>query len=517
MYEETNYRNEPETNLAHMQLAQGEEGAYGSVQKESPEKKKRHLGEKARSAINGIIFGLCAALIFCAVTVIGKYTFLKPQTQETVLGQETEAAQDAVENTQETQEDVKTSEKEQANATAMSSQENRELSISEIAQNTMPAVVSITTKGIEEVRSMFGTRKYESQGAGSGIIVGKNDTELLIATNNHVIQGAQEVSVCFDDSDEDAVVRAVVKGTDASNDLAIVAISLSDMEEDLMDKISVISMGDSDILHVGDQVVAIGNALGYGQSVTTGIVSALNREVDMENFVATLIQTDAAINPGNSGGALLNMKGELIGINSAKYASETVEGMGYAIPIATAKPILDSLMNRETRELASDKEAGFLGVSCQDVSEEAVQYYDMPKGVYIAEVEEGGAAEKAGIRKGDIITKFDGLTVSSSEELRNTIAYYKQGESVEVVFERSNNGEYKQQTVSVTLAKSAAIEKQKADEADENADTKEDGAKRDEDLQENPNGRDDSVIPFGEGKEEIPEEAMEWFRRFFGN
>lgn len=515
MYDETDYQNESGENLTHMQLAQGEDDRINQMPENKKQKKKKHPGEKTKSAINGMIFGLCAALIFCMVTVIGNHTFLKTKTEETVVLGEASNEQ----NTKETDaEEEKTQLR--ANGETVASTTSGSLSIAEIAQNAMPSVVSITTKGIEEVRSMFGTRKYESQGAGSGIIIGQNDTELLIATNNHVIEGAQEVSVCFDDSDEDAVVSAVVKGTDASNDLAIVAVVLSDIEEDIMDKIEVIAIGDSESLEVGDQVVAIGNALGYGQSVTTGIVSALNREVDIDNFTSSLIQTDAAINPGNSGGALLNMNGELIGINSAKYASETVEGMGYAIPITTAKPILESLMNRETRELASDDEAGFLGVSCQDVSDEAVQYYDMPKGVYIAEVEEGGAADKAGIRKGDIITKFDGLTVTGSEELRSTIAYYKQGETVEVVLMRSNNGEYKEQQVSVTLAKSEAIEEQKLAEAEQGSsadDIQNDQAEERDNRQNRQEGQDDKTNPSDGSDRQIPDEVQEWFQNFFGN
>ena len=216
------------------------------------------------------------------------------------------------------------------------------------------------------------------------------------------------------------------------------------------------------MIQVGDQVVAIGNALGYGQSVTTGIVSALDREVTIDNVTSKLIQTDAAINPGNSGGALLNMKGELIGINSAKYASAEVEGMGYAIPVATAQPILDNLMTRETRDVVSEDEAGYLGVSVQDVSEEASSYYGIPSGAYLAAVEENGAAAKPGIKQGDIITKFDGLSISSASELKSTIAYYKEGETVDVTYMRANNGEYEEHTVSVTLAKSEAAAKQNA-------------------------------------------------------
>ena len=329
--------------------------------------KKKHKKEKkpgkgtGRSALNGLVFGLCAALIFCGVVAVGNRTFLKPAQQETVASAETAETTDAT--------DKKADIPNTTTSTAQTvSQAGTGYSVSDIAKNCMPSIVAITTKGIEEVRSMFGTQQRESEGAGSGIIVGKNDTELLIATNNHVVSGAEEVSVCFDDS-EDSVVSAKVKGTDSSNDLAIVYVALSDISDDILSNIKIATIGDSSSVQVGDQVVAIGNALGYGQSVTTGIVSALDREVTIDNVTSKLIQTDAALNPGNSGGALLNMKGELIGINSAKYASAEVEGMGYAIPVATAQPILDNLMTRETRDVVSEDEAGYLGVSVQDVSE----------------------------------------------------------------------------------------------------------------------------------------------------
>lgn len=424
--------------------------------------KKKHKKEKkpgkgtGRSALNGLVFGLCAALIFCGVVAVGNRTFLKPAQQETVAAANTEETTDASADKKQT--DIPNT----TTGTAQTvSQAGTGYSVSDIAKNCMPSIVAITTKGIEEVRSMFGTQQRESEGAGSGIIVGKNDTELLIATNNHVVSGAEEVSVCFDDS-EDSVVAAKVKGTDSSNDLAIVSVALSDISDDILSNIKIATIGDSSSVQVGDQVVAIGNALGYGQSVTTGIVSALDREVTIDNVTSKLIQTDAAINPGNSGGALLNMKGELIGINSAKYASAEVEGMGYAIPVATAQPILDNLMTRETREVVSEDEAGYLGVSVQDVSEEASSYYGIPSGAYLAAVEENGAAAKAGIKQGDIITKFDGLSISSASELKSTIAYYKEGETVDVVYMRANNGEYEEHTVSVTLAKSEAAAKQNA-------------------------------------------------------
>ena len=280
----------------------------------------------------------------------------------------------------------------------------------------------------------------------------QNDDELLIATNNHVVSGAQTLSVCFDD-DKDQVYEGAIKGTDPDNDLAVVAVNLSDLSDTTKSSIKIATMGDSDNLEVGEQIVAIGNALGYGQSVTTGIVSALNREVTIDNTTSSLIQVDAAINPGNSGGALFNMKGELVGINSAKYASEEVEGMGYAIPITKAKDILDDLMTRQTRTKVDEAKRGYLGISCLDVSSDASQMYNLPSGVYVKEVGQGGAAEAAGIKAGDIITKFDGLSVSSKEALVSTLENYAAGETVEVVVERASEDGYKEITLQVTLAK----------------------------------------------------------------
>lgn len=331
--------------------------------------------------------------------------------------------------------------------------------VSEIAENAMPSIVAITNKGVEEVQSMFfGTTQYqETESAGSGVIIAKTDKELLIATNNHVVDGAEELSVCFTvdtENTDDAVVKAQVKGTDSDHDLAVVAVSLSDISEDVKSKLKVAVMGDSDKLKIGNQVIAIGNALGYGQSLTVGYISALNREVTIDNVSNNMIQTDAAINFGNSGGALLDANGNLIGINSAKAADTGVEGMGYAIPINTASPILDELMNRTTRAKVTDsEELGFLGVDARDVSEEARQIYNLPAGAFVYSVVEGSPAEKAGIKKGDIITKLDGITISSRSELFSRMEYYKAGETIDVVVKTAQGGEYVENTFSVTLAK----------------------------------------------------------------
>ena len=323
-------------------------------------------------------------------------------------------------------------------------------SVSAIAEAAMPSLVAITNKSVQEMQSMFGqTQAYESESSGSGIIIGKTDTELLMVTNNHVVSGAQDLSVGFVD---ESVAEAAVKGTDADQDIAVIAVKLSDLSEDTLSAIKVIEIGSSSDLEVGEQVVAIGNALGYGQSVTTGIVSALNREVTIDNTANTLIQTDAAINPGNSGGALLNMSGQLVGINSAKYSDTSVEGMGYAIPVDDVVDIIENLMNRQVRtEKAAEGERGFLGISGQDVTSEVSQAYDMPKGVYITSVETGSAAEQVGLQKGDIITKFDGTSVSALADLKEQLAYYKTGEQVEITYSTRENGQYAEKTATVTL------------------------------------------------------------------
>lgn len=333
--------------------------------------------------------------------------------------------------------------------------------VADVAAEVMPAVVSITNKSVQEVQDLFGmygiygfrngrTYTYEQESCGSGIIIGQNDGELLICTNYHVVEDATEITVGFVD---DEVYEAAVKGTDSENDLAVVAVKLSDISDDTMEQIKVAQIGDSDELVVGEQVVAIGNALGYGQSVTTGIVSALNRTIQADGYNNTeLIQTDAAINGGNSGGALLDMSGRVIGINSAKIKAEGVEGMGYAIPISYAKPILEDLMNKKTRtETVDEEDSAYIGISGEGVTDEMASLYGIPKGVFITEVAEDSPASEAGLQRGDIITKFDGSSVSSMEELRNTLAYYAAGEEVKLTVSTADNGEYVENKVELTL------------------------------------------------------------------
>ena len=321
------------------------------------------------------------------------------------------------------------------------------MDVSTIAENVMPSVVAINISAIVEQQGMFGyTQQYEAEGSGSGIIIGENDSELLMVTNNHVVSDATTVNVTFADGES---YEAQVKSTDSDTDLAIVVVKLSDIKESTMNQIKIATIGDSDSLKVGEQVVAIGNALGYGQSVTTGIVSAKDRTNSTNT--TPLIQSDAAINPGNSGGALLNMKGEVIGINSSKYSDTTVEGMGYAIPITAVQDRLDDLMNRQTREKVDESEKGYLGISCATVSSDVSEAYGIPEGVLVTDVASKGAAEKAGIKANYVITKIDGQSISSAEELTEKLNYYAVGETVPITYEYLKDDAYVEKTVDVTL------------------------------------------------------------------
>ena len=385
------------------------------------------------------------------------------------------------------------------------------LDVSEIVSEALPSIVSITTKSVQEVQNYFGMygmygyapqqQEQEVEGSGSGIIVGKNDDELLIATNYHVVEGADTLSVAFTDGN---AVEASVKGFDEERDLAVVSVSLDDVEDDTMDAISIANIGSSDDLKVGEQVVAIGNALGYGQSVTTGIVSAKNRRMDSDNNTVTdgsddssdgvnLIQTDAAINPGNSGGALLNMEGEVVGINSAKLASTEVEGMGYAIAISDVTDILQNLMNETSRDKLDDSEHGVLGIEGSSVSSEAVQMYGIPAGVFVKKVTEGGAADKAGLKANSVITEFNGKAVSSIDQLIEYLSYYEPDEEVELTVQVPHGTSYKEETVKVTLD-----ENTDADDSDDNdkdskkskKDSKKSSKDADEDVDEDTDSED---------------------------
>ena len=357
------------------------------------------------------------------------------------------------------------------------------LDVSDIAAEGMKSVVSITTKSVQDVQNYLGyygfggsqgyTTQQEVEGSGSGIIVGKNDDNLLIATNYHVVSGADTVSVTCIDGETYA---ATVNGYDEDKDLAVVSVPLSDISDDTMDQIAVATIGSSDDLKVGEQVVAIGNALGYGQSVTTGIVSAKNRkmndegiEQDEDSDATNLIQTDAAINPGNSGGALLNMDGEVVGINSAKLASTEVEGMGYAIPISRVSDIIENLMNEQTRTKVAAEDQGTIGIKCLDVSSQIQQAYNMPAGIYISEVTSGGAAENAGLKSGYVLTSFDGHSITSTSELKSLLQYYSAGETVEVEVQVPDNGSYETKTFSLTLGTSTSSSDDQQSDSQQNA------------------------------------------------
>mgnify|MGYP000317739542 CR=1 FL=1 len=453
-----NYNNENETNNENMMAA--EQNSFNGKKPSSKNKKAAKLAKKIGAiALSAVLFGGVAGGTFQAVNHFAGST---TATATTTTAQQTTSNSSLL----------------KAAATSSSSTSTGTMDVSTIAKNAMPSIVSITNQSVQEVQNYFSMFGYgaqtpqteETTSCGSGIIIGKNDTELLIVTNNHVVEDADTLSVSFVNNQ---VCKANIKGTDADNDLAVIAVPLSEIPDDTMSSIAVATMGDSDSVEVGEQVVAIGNALGYGQSVTTGIISAANRVIDSDSSSdgssdgttadtsstdttgKTYLQTDAAINPGNSGGALLNMNGELIGINEAKYSSTQVEGMGFAIPISKAEPILQNLMNLTTRYKVSDDEAAYIGINMADVSADVSQNYGIPTGVCIMSVVDGSPAADAGFKKGDVITTFDGRSISNAKGLKETLTYYAAGETVDVTVQRADNGEYKEVTLTLTLGSAA--------------------------------------------------------------
>ena len=450
---------------AHYHMHQGTSTQKSEISDKKPTRKKQRSRNKLGTTIGlAVVFGLVAGIVFQGVNLTTE-RFLETDTEQKNQVETAQLTKETTADSKDTQNSVVSSE-----VTG---------SVASVAKTAMPTVVAITSVSIQEIPYYFGfgfssrsTQQYSSEGSGSGIIVGENDDELLIATNNHVVSGATTLNVCFMGSDvvsaeqetaetaaddsadinvEDAV-SAKIKGTDESNDLAVIAVAKADIPQDTLSEIKIAQLDISDDLEVGEQVVAIGNALGYGQSVTSGWISALNRTISTDDMTGSgLIQTDAAINPGNSGGALLNMKGEVIGINSAKFASNAVEGMGYAIPISKAQPILEDLMSRETRDKVDSSEASYLGINPLDLSAEVTAMFDMPEGVFVSSVNTGEAADNAGIRKGDIITGFDGQTVTGRDDLNDKMKYYAAGETVDITIARAQNGQYVEQTVQVTL------------------------------------------------------------------
>ncbi|MDE6960856.1 MAG: trypsin-like peptidase domain-containing protein [Lachnospiraceae bacterium] len=414
-----------------------------SRMKEPGEKKKRGFGKTvAKCLVLALVFGSAASASFMGTNYIGRQVF-----------------GDAVTTKGEGDRGTATP------TTTVANNSSDVYDVSDIVQNCMPSVVSITNVGTTEFRTFFGTYEQESQSSGSGIIIGRNDTEILIVTNNHVVSGAKEISVYFNSdgeaADEDNVIPAKVKGTDPGKDLAVIAVLTEDIPAETQDMIRIAAVGDSSSMEVGEPVVAIGNAYGYGLSVTSGIVSALNREVSVTSEGRTitnrLIQTDAAINPGNSGGALLNSKGELIGINSVKFISEDVEGMGYAIPISDVESIIGDLMNKVTRDQVKEEDKGYLGITGVDVTSDVSENYGMPEGVYISTITEGGAADRAGLQKGDIITKLDGTRISSYAQLGDTLRYYASGETISITIQRLDDAEYVEKILDITLSSGAQV------------------------------------------------------------
>ena len=410
------------------------------VQGKGKERKKSKVGKAVGLVASAAVFGLVAGGVMVGVnTVANSYISSNVETKDNiVIGNQTDIKSD--------------SESTAAPATNLSN-----MDVSTIVDKAMPSVVAIYGKAEITQNSFFGTQSYEAQSSGSGIIVGKTDTELLVVTNNHVIADTDSLEVEFNDGTKAA---ASVKGGDSDNDVAVVAIKLSDLSEDTLSKISIANIGDSNDIKVGQGVVAIGNALGYGQSVTVGYISALNREVKTEGGTSrNLLQTDAAINPGNSGGALLNMKGEVIGINSAKYSDTDVEGMGYAIPISAVKDLIAELSSKETRTVVEAENQGYLGIQGKDIDEEMAKAYDMPQGIYVYKVVEGGAAASSDLKAKDIITKFDGQSVRSMESLKNMLTYYESGKTVDLTVQRlDESGNYVEKTVTITLGKRETTE-----------------------------------------------------------
>ena len=457
------------------------------------EELKRKLKKAASISLCAVLAGGLAAGTYTGVNYLTGY-------EQSVQA----ASEDKVEllNSEKKSDDSKDDSKDESTAKGS-------LDVSDIVEETMPSIVSITTKSVEEVQSYYGMfgqygayapEQREVQGSGSGIIIGKNDSELLIATNYHVVEGAETLSVGFCDS---TACGAKVKGYDSEKDLAVVAVSLDDIDSDTMDAITVATIGNSDDLKVGAQVVAIGNALGYGQSVTTGIVSAKNRQLNSDdtvgdydsdsNSATNLIQTDAAINPGNSGGALLNMNGEVVGINSAKLASTEVEGIGYAIAISDVTDTLESLMNEETRDKVDNH--GVLGITVQSVDSEVSEAYGVPEGVLVRDVTEGGAADEAGIEAKSIITKFAGKVVTTKEQLVDFLSYYEPGEDVELTIEVPDGKGYKEETVTVTLGENTNTQ---STDSKDNGDGQ--GSSQDDNLLEDwENNEGGSGLQYGEG------------------
>lgn len=406
----------------------------------TPKKKKEHKKMPKAVAVTGLalMFGVVSSATFLTTNYVGTKVLKLGTTQKSTSTTSTSAVT--------------------SNASLTKTSSVVTSDVSSVVENVMPSIVSITNMSVQEVQNYFGgTSKQESESAGTGIIISQNDSELLVVTNNHVVAGSDTLTVTFADGNS---VEANIKGTDSEYDVAVVAVPLDSISEDTKKAISVATLGDSTELKVGEPAIAIGNALGYGQSVTTGVISALNRSVSKTDQTTgettessvKLIQTDAAINPGNSGGALVNASGEVIGINSSKLVGDSVEGVGYAIPISDVSDLIENLMNQETKTKVAEADQGAIGIKGMSVSTEYSQQLNMPEGVYVSEVTKGGGAEKAGMTRGCIITGINGTTVSSKDDLQEQLQYYAKGDEVELTIQvPQSNGEYQEQSVNVTL------------------------------------------------------------------
>ena len=460
--------------------------------------KKGGAGKKV-AAVIAVALVLCLGLGagYYSMTKINKNAAIEKQDQADASSQIEEKAEDSSEK-EKSKEEAETASESSSDAGISQTETTSNTKavvtdVTDVVSSAMPAIVSINNNYTESL-SYFGQKYTEDATAsGSGIIVGTNDSELLIATNYHVIEGADSLEVQFVDS---KTASAEVKGTDSDMDLAVIAVQLTDLEADTRDAIAIASLGDSDSLVVGEPAIAIGNALGYGQSVTTGVISAVNRVIDLDDSsTGTFIQTDAAINPGNSGGALLNINGEVIGINSNKIGGSTIEGMGYAIPISTARPIIEQLMTEKTRAKVSEENRGYLGISGVSVTSEVSQMYGLPTGVYVAGVTAGGGAEAAGVKEGDIITKFDSKEISSMDDLQNRLAYYEAGETITITVMRQSNDGYASQDITITLGNKSTIET--SDNSSEKEEKYEGNPEQDA-LPEEDDNEGSMMNPFGE-------------------
>ena len=405
-----------------------------------------------------------ALVLTLVVGAVGGYGVSYAVSSGKSKAEETDQAAEAEQTleTTEASEDTETTEESTEKKTSDSLQTTKTSAVvtdvTEVVENVMPSVVSVYNNYTETSQDFFGqTYASEATSTGTGFIIGEDtdNNELLIATNNHVVEDADSLEILFID---ETTAEANIKGTDSSNDLAVIAVSLDDISEDTREQIKVATLGDSDDLKIGEPVVAIGNALGYGQSVTTGVVSALNREISLSEISGTFIQTDAAINPGNSGGPLVDLNGNVIGINSSKIGGSTVDGMGFAIPTSTAIPIIQDLMNQKTKTTVDEEDRGYLGISGVSVTSQVASAYGMPEGVYVAKIIEGGAAEDSDLQKGDVITGIEGTTIADMEALQKQLTYYAAGETVTLTVQRQDgSGEYSEQSVDVTLGDKSAI------------------------------------------------------------